>query len=295
MKIPKIAIIGYGNIGKAAAEAVKRADDLELFGIVRRGGSGSIDGVPVVSDIGALSTMDVAIICHPSTLVPELAAKLARVGINTVDSFDIHASVWDYVSAQDEINKKTGTVSIASAGWDPGTDSVIRTLLEAMAPEGVTHTNFGPGLSMGHSVAARAVAGVKDALSITIPKGGGVHGRKVYIELEDGFDFDKVAEAVKNDAYFVHDATDVELVDALEPLKNTSHGVLLERNGTSGVVDGQKFSFDMHIDNPALTGQILVSCARATKKLAPGCYTVPEIPPFAMLCGNREALIKKLV
>lgn len=295
MKKAGIAIVGYGNIGKAAAEAVKRADDLELLGIVRRGVNGSIDGIPVVSDISKLSGVDVAILCHPSTLVPELAAKLARQGINTVDSFDMHALVWDYVSAQDEVNKQTGTVSIAAAGWDPGTDSVIRTLLEAMAPEGVTHTNFGPGLSMGHSVAARAVAGVKDALSITIPKGGGVHGRKVYIEIEDGFDFEKVAESVKSDPYFVHDATVVELVDDITPLKNTNHGVLLERNGTSGVVNGQKFSFDMHIDNPALTGQILVSCARATKKLAPGCYTVPEIPPFAMLCGNREALIKRLV
>lgn len=295
MKKTGIVIVGYGNIGKAAAEAVRRGDDLELLGIVRRAGGEGIDGVAVVSDISKLSGVDVAILCHPSTIVPELAAKLARQGINTVDSFDIHSSVWDYVSAQDEVNKQTGTVSIAAAGWDPGTDSVIRALLEAMAPEGVTHTNFGPGLSMGHSVAARAVAGVKNALSITIPKGGGVHGRKVYIELEDGFDFEKVAEAVKNDPYFVHDATHVELVDDIEPLKNTSHGVLLERVGTSGVTDGQKFSFDMHIDNPALTGQILVSCARAAVKLAPGCYTLPEIPPFAMLCGNRRDLIKRLV
>ena len=89
----------------------------------------------------------------------------------------------------DETAKAHNAVSIISAGWDPGSDSVVRALLQAIAPKGITYTNFGPGRSMGHSVAVRAIAGVKDALSMTIPVGTGIHRRMVYVELEEGADF----------------------------------------------------------------------------------------------------------
>jgi len=84
-------------------------------------------------------------------------------------------------------------VSVISAGWDPGSDSVIRTLLETLAPRGITYTNFGPGMSMGHTVAVKAIAGVRAALFMTIPAGTGVHCRMVYIELQEGYDFQSVA------------------------------------------------------------------------------------------------------
>ena len=86
-------------------------------------------------------------------------------------------------------SKEHGSVAIISAGWDPGSDSVVRSLLEAIAPKGITYTNFGPGRSMGHSVAVRAIDGVKDALSMTIPTGTGIHRRMVYVELEEGAGF----------------------------------------------------------------------------------------------------------
>ena len=101
---------------------------------------------------------------------------------------------------------KHQAVAIVSAGWGPGSDSVIRTLMQAMAPKGVTYTNFGPGMSMGHTVAAKTIEGVKDALSMTIPLGEGIH-REVYIELKDGYKFDEVATAIKNDNYFINDET----------------------------------------------------------------------------------------
>lgn len=36
---------------------------------------------------------------------------------------------------------------------------------------------------------------------MTIPTGQGIHRRMVYIEIEDGYDFDKVAAAIKADPY----------------------------------------------------------------------------------------------
>ena len=95
------------------------------------------------------------------------AKEILAMGINTVDSFDIHTQITSLRRSLDESAKAGKAVAIISAGWDPGSDSVVRTLLEAIAPKGITYTNFGPGRSMGHSVAVRAIDGVKDALSMT--------------------------------------------------------------------------------------------------------------------------------
>lgn len=162
-------------------------------------------------------------------------------------------------------------MAITAAGWDPGTDSVMRALFEAMAPVGVTFTNFGRGRSMGHSVAARAIAGVADATSITIPLGGGRHSRLVYVVLEEGATFEAVKAAIQADPYFSHDPLDVRQVtkDELPRVADASHGVLMERVGASGLTANQHFTFDMRIDNPALTAQVLVSSARACRAPCP--------------------------
>ena len=178
---------------------------------------------------------------------------------------------------------------------DPGSDSVIRTLFEAMAPRGITYTNFGPGMSMGHTVAVKAIPGVKAALSMTIPTGTGVHRRMVYIELQEGYNFQSVAQAIKEDDYFVHDETHVFQVEDVEALKDMGHGVLMERKGVSGKTQNQLFTFDMRINNPALTAQVLVGAARASMKQQPGAYTLIEIPVVDLLPGEKESWIKKLV
>jgi diaminopimelate dehydrogenase len=164
-----------------------------------------------------------------------------------------------------------------------------------MAPKGITYTNFGPGMSMGHSVVARSKEGVKNALSMTIPTGTGVHRRMVYVELEEGATLESVAAAVKTDSYFSKDETHVIKVESVDALQDMGQGVLIERRGVSGKTQNQVFEYKMRINNPALTAQVLVSCARAAVKQHPGCYTMPEIPPMDYLAGNREALIKSLV
>lgn len=48
----KVAIVGYGNIGKYAVDALRAAPDMELAGIVRRPGSEAVHGIKTVSDVG---------------------------------------------------------------------------------------------------------------------------------------------------------------------------------------------------------------------------------------------------
>lgn len=292
-----IAVYGRGNVSMQACKAVMNASDMSLAGIVRRTEAGGDDppGIKVTADIRSLLPVDTAVIGRPSRNVPQTAAELAALGINTVDSYDIHSSIFDYLTEQDALCRLHGTVSIIAAGWDPGFDSALRIYYEAMAPAGQTFTNFGPGMSMGHSVAARAVEGVKDAVSFTLPAGKGKHTRRVLIEVNDGYDFDAVSAAIRTDGYFSHDETTVTLVENVKDAVDYNHGVLLEREGASSGTEGQKFSFSMRVNNPALTAQIMVSCARAASRLSPGCYTVADIPPAFLLPGSREDIIRRLV
>ena len=242
-----------------------------------------------------MKDVDVAIVASPTRQVEEQAKKILALGINTVDSFDIHTQITSLRRSLGETAKANNSVAIISAGWDPGSDSVVRTLLEAIAPKGITYTNFGPGRSMGHSVAVRAIGGVKDALSMTIPTGTGIHRRMVYVELEEGADFKTVEAAVKNDPYFVNDETHVKQVPCVDDLNDVGHGVNLVRKGVSGTTHNQLFEFNMRINNPALTAQVMVCCARATMRQQPGCYTMIEVPVIDLLHGDREELIAHLV
>ena len=113
--------------------------------------------------------------------------------------------------------------------------------------------------------------------------------------MEDGADFETVAAAIKNDDYFRHDETHVMQVPDVDALKDMGHGVDLVRKGVSGATQNQRMGFTMSINNPALTGQILVAAARAVMKQRPGCYTMIEIPPMDLLAGDREDLIRRLV
>ncbi|MDR1525629.1 MAG: diaminopimelate dehydrogenase [Tannerella sp.] len=298
MKKTRAAIVGYGNIGKYVLETLEASPDFEVAGVVRR----NVNDVPpelrpytVTGSLATLENVDVAILATPTRQVEKFAKEALALGINTVDSFDIHGKIVALRRELDGEAKKNKAVSVIAAGWDPGSDSVVRALLEAMVPKGITYTNFGPGMSMGHTVAVKAVTGVKAALSMTIPLGTGVHRRMVYIETEEGHDFETVAAAIKSDDYFVHDETHVIQVDSVDRLLDMGHGVNLVRKGVSGKTQNQLITFDMKINNPALTAQILVAVARASMKLQPGAYTMIEIPLIDMLYGDREDLIKRLV
>ena len=289
----RAAIVGFGNIGKFTLEALQASPDFEVAGIVRRNvkSAETQDGLPVVSNISELKDVDVAILCAPSREVEKYAAEILPLGINTVDSFDIHGDIPAMRKRLDAVAKKAGKVSVISAGWDPGSDSIVRVLMQAMAPKGITETNFGPGMSMGHSVAVKAIEGVKDALSVTIPKGTGLHRRMVYVEVLPGYSFSEIESKVKNDPYFVHDETYVFEVESVDDLKDMGHGVNMQRKGVSGKTQNQLLEFNMRINNPALTAQILVGAARASMRLLSGCYTMIEIPVVDLLPGDRDKWI----
>lgn len=291
----RVCVVGYGNVGKEAVECVKQAPDMELAGVVE-----VLDvpnpGVPLVKRVEDLERVDVAVMTIPSRLVPKVAPSYLEKGINTVDGYDIHGDSMVALRKQlDKCAKENGRAAVIGSGWDPGTDSVVRMLFMAIAPHGITYTNFGPGMSMGHSVAAKSIPGVQDAMSLTLPAGYGQHNRDVYVQLEEGADFQEIAAKIKADPYFVNDVTRVTQVDDVAKVKVMGHGVRLERMGSSGTAHNQTLELKLRLTNPSATAQIMVSAARASMRLNPGCYVLGEIPPIDLLPGDRETLVKNLI
>ena len=251
----RAAVVGYGNIGRFTVEALEAAPDFEIAGVVRRNISeipAELAGYKVVTDIRELDHVDVAVLATPTREVEKYALEYLAMGINTVDSFDIHTSIVDLRRSLGEAARKAGRVAVISAGWDPGSDSIVRTLMEAAAPKGLTFTNFGPGMSMGHTVCVKSKPGVKNALSMTMPLGDGVHRRMVYVELEPGARLEDVAKAVKEDPYFASDETHVMAVESVDAVKDMGHGVHMVRKGVSGKTQNQRFEFNMSINNPEI-------------------------------------------
>ena len=148
MKKIRAAVVGYGNIGQYVVEALEAAPDFEIAGIVRRSGAenkpAELEAYAVVKDIKELKDVDVAVLATPTRSVEEYAKEILAMGINTVDSFDIHTQITSLRRSLDESAKAGKAVAIISAGWDPGSDSVVRTLLEAgrkaLSPASPTRT-----------------------------------------------------------------------------------------------------------------------------------------------------------
>ncbi|MGB9867769.1 MAG: diaminopimelate dehydrogenase [Bacillota bacterium] len=298
----RVAVVGFGNVGRAALAAVKDSPDMELAGIVIRNPGKlaevvkEVGDVPVTTDVCQLGDVKVAMLCVASRAIREVAPLYLKLGINTVDSFDVHGqSLLDLRAELNAIARAAGAVAIISAGWDPGTDSVVRAIMEVLAPRGITYTDFGPGMSMGHTVAAKAVDGVVDALSITIPQGMGLHRRLVYVKLKPETRPEEVERAILRDPYFAHDDTRVCVVEDVDSLIDTGHGVKIQRKGVAAGAHNQRMQFKMWVTNPAVTAQVMVCAARASLKQQPGCYTMLEVPVIDFIHGEREELLRRLV
>ncbi|MBR5743157.1 MAG: diaminopimelate dehydrogenase, partial [Clostridia bacterium] len=171
----KIAIYGYGNLGRGVEAAVRQNPDAELFGVFTRRDPQSVKTqtgakvYPASSAADYKDQIDVMILCGGSaTDLPEATPSLAR-DFNVIDSFDTHAKIPEHFKRVDASAREGGRVALISGGWDPGLFSLNRLYASAILPEGSDYTFWGRGVSQGHSDAIRRIPGVKDARQYTVP------------------------------------------------------------------------------------------------------------------------------
>ena len=320
----RIGIVGYGNVGKGAAKAVKAASDMELKAIFTRRDPGSIKTAEnniAVLPIEAAGTMvddiDVMLLCGGSaTDLPEQGPYFASM-FNTVDSYDNHAKIPDYMESINAVIKNK--TAIISTGWDPGPFSMMRLLFESVLPSGTTYTFWGKGVSQGHSNAIRRIEGVKDAVQYTVPIDSAVNKvragetpvlepgqrmmRECYVVAESGADKTEIEKAIKTmPHYFAGYETTVTFIDEAELNENhykMPHGGMVLRSGNTGENDHvMEFSLKLE-SNPEFTASIIVSYARAAYRMASeglyGAKTVFDVPLYYLSDKDRLSLIKDLL
>lgn len=320
----RIAICGYGNLGKGVESEISKNEDMELVCIFsRRNNIQTKSNVPVIS-INEIEQwkdkIDVVILCGGSaTDLPIQGPQFAKY-FNTVDSFDTHAKISEYYQKVNKSALEGDNISIISVGWDPGLFSINRLYMDSILTNGNTYTFWGKGVSQGHSDAIRRVEGVKNAVQYTIPSVEAIkkirnaeqpiletkdkHYRECYVVLEDGAD----AEKVKNDIvnmpnYFADYNTIVHFISEEELLTNHSkmpHGGFVIRSGNTGNDTKQVMEFSLKLEsNPEFTASTLIAYSRAIYRLYEkgerGCKTVFDISPILLSKKNREDAIKEML
>lgn len=316
----RLAVIGYGNLGKGAEKAILRHSDLSLTGIFTRRNPASLQTKAPAYALDSLSEfrsrIDVCLLCGGS------ASDLDRQGpaivqwFNTVDSFDTHARIPAYFAVMDRAAQSSGHTAIISAGWDPGLFSLARVYGEAILPAGESLTFWGKGVSQGHSEAIRRIEGVRDAVQYTVPiedakmrfmAGEPVsaapaerHRRVCYVVLEDGADPEDVRRRIVTmPHYFSGYDTAVHIVGAaeLEHHRGMPHGGSVLRRGETSPGVVQSLSVNLTLDsNPEFTASVLVAAARAVHRLAArgvkGALTLLDVPP-AYLSADDPAQLRE--
>ena len=319
----KIAIYGYGNLGRGVECALQQNPDMELFGVFTRRNPDTVKtvlGAKVYHDSTLQEhkdAIDVLIICGGSaTDLPDMTPAMAA-DFNVVDSFDTHAAIPAHFARVDAAAKASGHVALISAGWDPGMFSVNRLYASAILPQGQDYTFWGRGVSQGHSDAIRRLDGVVDARQYTVPIDAALeavrsgknpalttrqkHRRECYVVAAEGADTARIErEIVTMPNYFADYDTTVTFITAEEMARDHSgipHGGCVIRTGTTGK-DGEHthtVEYSLKLDsNPEFTASVLVAYARAVYKAhargESGCKTVFDIPPVDLSPLSPEEL-----
>lgn len=324
----RIAIAGYGNLGRGVECAVQNAPDAELVGVFTRRNPEDVQtqtGVPVYpmeAAAGMADQIDVMILCGGSANdLPKQTAELAA-HFNVIDSFDTHAKIPEHFDTVDAVCKKSGKIGIISVGWDPGLFSLNRLYAQAVLPNGKDYTFWGKGVSQGHSDAIRRIPGVKDARQYTIPVEEAVervrrgenpelstrekHTRECFVVAEEGADKDAIETAIKTmPNYFADYDTTVHFISQEELDRDHSgipHGGSVLRTGTTGLhgENSHVIEYKLTLDsNPQFTSSVLLAYARAAYRLSCegvcGCKTVFDIAPAYLHPATPEEQRKNLL
>lgn len=324
----KIAIYGYGNLGRGVECSVNYHKDVELVGIFTRRPPETVktvSGAKVyhADRIGDFKDkIDVLIICGGSaTDLPEMTPALAR-DFNVVDSFDTHAKIPEHFDRVNNAANESGHIALISGGWDPGLFSIIRVYSEAVLPDGRDYTFWGRGVSQGHSDAIRRIDGVLDARQYTIPVDAALsavrsgecpelgtrekHRRDCYVVAAENADKARIEKEIKEmPNYFADYDTTVTFVTPEELKRDHAglpHGGSVIRNGSTGFRGDNTHTveFSLRLDsNPEFTASVLVAYARAIHRMHgrgdKGCKTVFDIAPADLSQMSGVDLRKKLL
>lgn len=290
MRPLRVAIVGFGRLGRACASAMSVDDQLVLAGIVRRAESIAADSlpspfaaIPAVAHISEIKNVDAALVCVPLEQVQGAVHDLLQHGIPIVECAKFEGeALLDHKHAIAHMASRFEIPAIIGAGWNPGAMSLFRHLFALLTPKGHTEISYRPGSSLHHTTVARALGGVKDALCTEVRSAGGQRQRYVYVELKKGAKFEDVEAAVRSDPLFLGEETLIFPVESIATLEDEGHGVLMERHGSAGTVAHQHLLLEARFSEPALCAQCMLAAVRALPSCRAGGYSLFDLPPGAL-------------
>jgi diaminopimelate dehydrogenase len=292
----RLAVVGLGRVGRACARALAGAEELALSAIVRRPLGADlplppgVPRVPVVTEPAALRDVDAALVCVPSGRVLDAARLLLSRGVPIVEAAQLHALAFrDHRAAIDAEARRNGRPAVVGAGWDPGALPLLRGWLALLAPHGHTEARPRPAASLHHTLAARGVPGVRDALCAEHRAADGKLQRYVYVELEPGADLAHASAALLADPLFLGEETQVLPVESVAALEEEGHGLVLERWGAAGSGEHQRFLLEARFDPVVLTARVMLAAARALPALSAGAHALPDLPASALFGSHTAA------
>ncbi|QKF73193.1 meso-diaminopimelate D-dehydrogenase [Aliarcobacter faecis] len=321
----KVAIVGYGNLGRGVELSISKNPDMSLVAVFSRRDPQSVTTIntPVYSINNILEfkdKVDVLILCGGSKDDLPIQGPQFVEHFNIVDSYDNHAQIPEYFASVDKVASKNNKIGMISIGWDPGMFSINRLFGETLLPDGDTYTFWGKGLSQGHSDAIRRVEGVKNGVQYTIPSTEAIekvrsgarpelstkdkHKRECFVVLKDGADAKKVENEIKTmPNYFEPYDTTVNFISEDEFNKNHNtmpHGGFVIRSGVSSKGVNQVIEYSLKLDsNPEFTASVLVAYARATYKMALkgdfGAKTIFDVAPNLLSSKTSLDLITEIL
>ncbi|MGZ8382293.1 MAG: diaminopimelate dehydrogenase [Nitrospira sp.] len=285
----RLAVIGVGRVGQACAELIALSHDLTVGAFVRRPASG-VEGlsdhlrhIPLLNHVGQVRTVDGALICVPTNAVMEAASQILQHGIPIVDCAILHGESFQaHKKAIHKLALHHNAPAVVGAGWDPGALSVFRSWLALLTPGGMTETTHRPGITLHHTVMAKSVVGVKDALCTEVRAADGRVQRYVYVELEKGANADLVTQAIRADPLFLGEETQVFSLESLASLEQEGRGVVVDRRGSSQRLGRRHFVLEGRFDEAVVTAEVMLAAARALPDLNPGAYSLADIPLSAL-------------
>lgn len=279
MKRLRIAIIGFGRVGKACAALLRDASDLQLAGVVERPELAHaplpkpFDRVRVAGHIAEIADPQVALVCTPAGTVLDVAAALLQRNLPVVECAALEDRA---LAAQrhelDRLARHQGVPTIVGAGWEPGVVNLFERYFELLIPYGYTELTHRPGVNLHHSSAVADIEGVAGALCAEFKGADGRLQRYVYVELKEGAEFARVSAAIKSDPLFLGEETLTFAVDSLATLEREGHGVLLERRGTSRASVHEGLLLEGRFDPIAFTARIMLDAARQLSHHGPGAH-----------------------
>lgn len=322
----RVAIAGYGNLGKGIESQLPKNADMELVCIFTRRDPSKLEiksSVPVVhvNDMADWKDkIDVVFLCGGSaTDLPTQGPEFASM-FNTICSFDTHAKALDYSKSLSKATENSDTIAMMSIGWDPGLFSHMRLLIKSILPNSKVYTFWGEGVSQGHSDAIRRIDGVKDARQYTVPikdalqriRNGEtpdftkreMHKRVCYVVAEEGADKNRIEQEIKTmPNYFDEYDTTVNFISYEELLKNHSKlphgGTVIGVGSTSSDVNQViEFSLDLN-SNPEFCSSVLIAYGRATYRMwqngERGCKNFSDVPPKYLSTIEYDDIIKQIL